>query len=790
MALDLNLIITADASQAKRALADVESGIKKVEGAAKSTTDPISKVTSNIKDLSTATNSSADASQKSHDAFIAEMDAVLKAGEAKHRLTAETRTLTATEQALTYVFGAQATNIGLVTGVLTGLVGSYGAMALLVKNSIQEYDKQTGALNGVRSAVGHLGEAWDRFEFEVGKRLIGDTGTLSMIEDALDNIAETAKEIAPGMAAVFTNITGLDRFVQKSKETAEWWQMLSVYVKSVRGDLDGDPTPFYPGIPRGYGRNTPLPVPNPTLGERNDSWRYPRNATEPGAPRRVGPLADGPGWMYTPGTLPGSLVGVPNAPFWPGSVGAPRWLPGDPVLAGGPGAITGIGDGGWLGGFNGVLPGATGVWPGGGRGPGFMSGAFGGAAGFGGGLANTILEAITGGGSLVGGIGSYVGGGLGSQLGKSLGGMVGGIGGGALNAILPGIGSLLGPALGWLGDKLFGPTDYELRKRQEGEDRRTATELVNTPGLANQWNMLGGAMPFGFDFLKTQVIHDPTAVKGYLDEMVTKTERLTAAMQKYGITWEELGDQAQQSQIDTMAKTLIEDFEILTLAGADVTFVIEKMSGSVQDFVDSALRTGSEVPAGMQPMIEKMVEMGLLTDENGNAFKSLEDTGLTFAKTMTEGFDSIVTAIGHLAKALGYDIPEAIDKIPKEVEIDVNYRESNRPESFQESQDGASYEDGNSYHNGGYVWPRFHRGGEVPAILQSGEFVMSRAAVGRLGRQTLSALNSGGGTGGLTVNVTYAQPVMASDHSSMARFASFMADATTQELRRRGVRMP
>jgi hypothetical protein len=185
------------------------------------------------------------------------------------------------------------------------------------------------------------------------------------------------------------------------------------------------------------------------------------------------------------------------------------------------------------------------------------------------------------------------------------------------------------------------------------------------------------------------------------------------------------------------------------------------MGGSVQTFIDAALRTGSEVPAGMQPMIEKMIEMGLLTDENGQAFTSLEDTGLTFAKTMTEGFDSIVTAIGHLAKALGYDIPEAIDKIPKEVEIDINYTERGKPGSGPGSGDnnpgGSSTDDsGNQtqYHSGGYVWPRFHRGGEVPAILQAGEFVMSKSAVNRIGAGNLARLNRGGAGGNVSVFIS------------------------------------
>ncbi len=169
-------------------------------------------------------------------------------------------------------------------------------------------------------------------------------------------------------------------------------------------------------------------------------------------------------------------------------------------------------------------------------------------------------------------------------------------------------------------------------------------------------------------------------------------------MQRYGITWGELGDTAQQSHIDQMAKTLIEDFEVLNLAGADTTLVITKMGDSVEEFVQSALRTGSEVPAAMKPMLEKMIDMGLLTDESGEAFESLEDTGLTFAKTMTQGFDSIAGAINRLALALGY-IPPKIDSIGRSAEDAGESLERMGRRVGEESNEFV----GNTFHRGGLV---------------------------------------------------------------------------------------
>ncbi len=749
MALDLNLIITADASQAKRALSDVESGIRKVEGAARTTSDPINKVTTSVEKLAKAETNLNDIAANGLPVWFNQTRAKSDALIASDKLIAKETVLTGTLGSVTTATGLSTSALVLYAGAAGAAVIGATAVGAILASSTVHYFKHAEATRDSRDALAELAQGWESFQMMVGGAVLGQGFSIVRPVEAL-NVAliytgalisariqeartflNTLQSIAGALPGgnILRNMMGIGDATFSSPNT--------------RVATTGGQVPFLP-------EDLDMLAGGPArfMARQLAQQRAAEQA------RRFYGGSLGPGWMGMPGSLPGSQVGLPQF-YWPGSVGMPGMLPGTPVLPGGPGSITGFGGGFLGGGFDGYLPGTTGVMGAQyGRRPGFLSGAFGGAAGFGGGLASTILQAVTGGGSMVQGVGSYIGGGLGGMLGKSLGGMVGGIGGGALNAILPGIGSLLGPALGWLGNKMFGPTDYELRSRQLGQDRTSANAMLNTPGLRSQWDMLGGAMPFDFDFLKTQAHHDPTRVSGYLDDMVAKTDRLNEAMQRYGITWEELGDKAQQSQIDQMATTLIQDFEILTLAGADVNFVIEKMGSSVQDFIQAAIRTGSEVPAGMQPMIEKMIEMGLLTDENGEAFTSLEDTGLTFAQTMTQGFQSISDAIEHLAEALGY-VPEKLDAITGSanaaadalgrVDSSSPGGDPNDPDQMHTTPDGSNNQ--TQYHNGGYVWPRFHRGGEVPAILQSGEFVMSRSAVNRIGAGRLSAMNSGrGGT--------------------------------------------
>jgi hypothetical protein len=68
-----------------------------------------------------------------------------------------------------------------------------------------------------------------------------------------------------------------------------------------------------------------------------------------------------------------------------------------------------------------------------------------------------------------------------------------------------------------------------------------------------------------------------------------------------------------------------------------------------------------------------MIELGTLTDANGNKITDLEGSGITFAQTMTEGFQSVVGAIKELTKALG-GVPDAINRIPNGKTIDLEFR--------------------------------------------------------------------------------------------------------------------
>jgi hypothetical protein len=176
MALDLNLIITADASQAKRALSDVELGIKKVEGAARSTADPIAKTTDAVAKLATGQNTLADTGDRLKDVALGDAKALEAATLAMIRGDAAALSAAKSTETLTVATTASQTALIGAKGALLGVGVAYAGFALIVRNGILEYARHTGELDNTSRAVGRLGAAWNKFELEVGRRLVGGGG--------------------------------------------------------------------------------------------------------------------------------------------------------------------------------------------------------------------------------------------------------------------------------------------------------------------------------------------------------------------------------------------------------------------------------------------------------------------------------------------------------------------------------------------------------------------------------------------------------------------------------------
>lgn len=172
--------------------------------------------------------------------------------------------------------------------------------------------------------------------------------------------------------------------------------------------------------------------------------------------------------------------------------------------------------------------------------------------------------------------------------------------------------------------------------------------------------------------LNARTVQEYEAAVNELNEAIAFQDQAMATLketaEKYGFTLEELGPKFQAAMLDEKAQELFKDFQVLTAAGIDVDTVLGKMSGSINEFVQNSVAMGIAVPAAMRPMIERMIELGLLTDKNGTVIENLEQSGVTFAMSMSEGFQKLIDEVKRLTDAIARGLGIALDDIAGKIE--------------------------------------------------------------------------------------------------------------------------
>jgi hypothetical protein len=345
-------------------------------------------------------------------------------------------------------------------------------------------------------------------------------------------------------------------------------------------------------------------------------------------------------------------------------------------------------------------------------------------------IPNVMLDAIKGGGNVVQAVGSTLGLGIGNQVVKSFGtkitGALGSTLGGAFNAVIPGLGALLGPlasSIGGFFSRMFGGISKEVKEARVDVENfqkqlaATLTEIQKQDAGGQTWKMTMIAVRDAYlsvgktageaELIVKQLWNtdNPKAAKAAIEEITRvmgglkkEEEDVWAVAQKYGFTLEELGPKLRTQKLDEQAKTLQYEFGILTKSGIDVGDVTKRMADETNKYLKIALTTGTEVPLSMKPMLEKMAEMGVLIGEDGEKLTDLQN--IPFAKSMSEGFKDVVTAIGDMTKVLkdafgsavgeastfAGSVRNALSTIPRSIDIDIhgNYRQDNLPKDDDE----------------------------------------------------------------------------------------------------------
>jgi len=214
---------------------------------------------------------------------------------------------------------------------------------------------------------------------------------------------------------------------------------------------------------------------------------------------------------------------------------------------------------------------------------------------------------------------------------------------------------------------------------------------------------------------------------------------LAETVQKYGFELSELGPAMQRSELDKKAQELYRDFMLLSEAGIENVAITERMAEAVNKYVNDALAMGMEIPSAMKPMLESFVKAGTLLDANGNAITDLEDSGISFAMTMSDGFKALIEEVKKLADAIRRDLAQSIEDIPQpRIEGEVRWTHTTAtPENVPRPNDRIGGGAAPEYAKGTDGFVNFGKG--TPVILHGWEAVVPRGDA--------NATVTGGGAG-------------------------------------------
>jgi predicted transcriptional regulator len=139
----------------------------------------------------------------------------------------------------------------------------------------------------------------------------------------------------------------------------------------------------------------------------------------------------------------------------------------------------------------------------------------------------------------------------------------------------------------------------------------------------------------------------------------------------------------------------VQTFERLKAAGFSENQALMMMKGFLENVIEGHEQLGTPIDENTQLLIDQAREAGILKDKTK-----------TGTDVMKEGFDKLTGAVGLLAKALGVDVPAAIQEtidrlndIPRDIDVNVNVN-ANGP-ALPEGGDYSQAWNGPSYANGG-----------------------------------------------------------------------------------------
>lgn len=283
------------------------------------------------------------------------------------------------------------------------------------------------------------------------------------------------------------------------------------------------------------------------------------------------------------------------------------------------------------------------------------------------------------------------------------------------------------------------------------QDKR-ATDLADAVGgIVTAAQRVGSSVPKALQPALAKLID----MKGLTDDERQALKDLSAQGPDFGaleqkasdlgITLEQLGPKFQQQHIDTVAHSYQDAFDELTDAGGDVGGVLTGLSPKINALLSDATKFGVSVPLSMKPMLDKMLELGLLTDDSGKKLDTLAGFNFDDSKspldksieTLSKAIDNlgnILKGLPAIAGTAASGIQGALDGVHPEIIVDVSFNDHGGYSGGGQGGGAEAAATGGRvtafgiqrFGGGGRVLPFIPRGTDtVPAMLTPGEIVLN-----------------------------------------------------------------
>jgi hypothetical protein len=231
-------------------------------------------------------------------------------------------------------------------------------------------------------------------------------------------------------------------------------------------------------------------------------------------------------------------------------------------------------------------------------------------------------------------------------------------------------------------------------------------------------------------------------------------DALQDAADTLGVSFEHMGQQFKEAQIDKTAFSYQHALDTLRDSGADMNGVLLDSKDKINTLVDQAMEAGAALPDTLKPYIQKLIDMGQLVAPDGSLVTNIDQ--LSFADIPDDSLDAIKTILQQIRDILQHDIPQAasyaqsaLDAVhmPADVSPGPNYARVGgqwvnygSPEAAQAAQNSQN---------------RNANAGNMPHMAAGGLVTRPTVAlIGEAGPEMVVPLSRGGGFVGAGANIS------------------------------------